>query len=102
MRCWCRRAPGRARGFTDDEYVRPARRSSTPPTRCSPRADLIVKVKEPIPEEYHRFRPGQQLFTYLHLAADSGLTEFLLERRIDSIAYETVQTADGGCRCSRR
>ncbi len=38
---------------------------------------------------------GQQLFTYLHLAADRGLTEFLLERRIDSIAYETVQTADG-------
>ena len=65
-----------------------------PPTRCSPRADLIVKVKEPIPAEYHRFRPGQQLFTYLHLAADRELTEFLLERRIDSIAYETVQTAD--------
>jgi alanine dehydrogenase len=57
-------------------------------------ADLIVKVKEPIPAEYHRFRPGQQLFTYLHLAADRQLTDFLLERRIDSIAYETVQTAD--------
>jgi alanine dehydrogenase len=48
-----------------------------------------------VPEEYHRFRTGQQLFTYLHLAADRGLTEFLLERRIDSIAYETVQTPDG-------
>ncbi len=58
-------------------------------------ADLIVKVKEPVPAEYSRFRPGQQLFTYLHLAADRGLTEFLLERRIDSIAYETVQSADG-------
>jgi alanine dehydrogenase len=58
-------------------------------------ADLIVKVKEPIPAEYHRFRPGQQLFTYLHLAADRQLTEFLLEKSIDSIAYETVQTADG-------
>ena len=57
-------------------------------------ADLIVKVKEPIPAEYHRFRDGQQLFTYLHLAADKQLTEFLLEHRIDSIAYETVQTAD--------
>jgi alanine dehydrogenase len=57
-------------------------------------ADLIVKVKEPIPEEYHRFRPGQQLFTYLHLAADRGLTEFLIEKQIDSIAYETVQTPD--------
>ena len=39
-------------------------------------ADLIVKVKEPVPEEYDRFREGQQLFTYLHLAADKGLTEF--------------------------
>jgi alanine dehydrogenase len=58
-------------------------------------ADLIVKVKEPIPAEYHRFRPGQQLFTYLHLAADKQLTEFLLEKSVDSIAYETVQTADG-------
>ena len=58
-------------------------------------ADLIVKVKEPIPAEYHRFRPGQQLFTYLHLAADRQLTEFLLEKSVDSIAYETVQTVDG-------
>ena len=57
-------------------------------------ADLIVKVKEPVAEEYHRFRPGQQLFTYLHLAADRELTEFLLEKKIDSIAYETVQTTD--------
>jgi alanine dehydrogenase len=58
-------------------------------------ADLVLKVKEPIPAEYHRFREGQQLVTYLHLAADKGLTRFLMERRIDSIAYETVQTPDG-------
>ncbi len=57
-------------------------------------ADLIVKVKEPIPAEYHRFREGQQLFTYLHLAADEVLTRFLMERKIDAIAYETVQTPD--------
>ncbi|HEX2729062.1 MAG TPA: alanine dehydrogenase, partial [Rubrobacteraceae bacterium] len=54
----------------------------------------IVKVKEPIPEEYDRFREGQQLFTYLHLAADKGLTQFLLERKINSIAYETVELPD--------
>ena len=58
-------------------------------------ADLVVKVKEPVAEEYHRFRRGQQLFTYLHAAADRSLTDFLLERRIDALAYETVQTADG-------
>src|ERR687898_37657 len=57
--------------------------------------DLIVKVKEPVPEEYDRFREGQELFTYLHLAADKQLTEFLMERRINSIAYETVELPDG-------
>jgi alanine dehydrogenase len=58
-------------------------------------ADLIVKVKEPQPEEYERFRDGQLLFTYLHLAADERLTRFLMERRVGAIAYETVQLADG-------
>jgi alanine dehydrogenase len=58
-------------------------------------ADLIVKVKEPQPEEYDRFRQGQLLFTYLHLAADERLTRFLMERSVTSIAYETVQTPDG-------
>ena len=46
-------------------------------------------------EEVARLRPGQTLFTYLHLAADKRLTEFLAERRVDAIAYETVRTADG-------
>jgi alanine dehydrogenase len=58
-------------------------------------ADLVLKVKEPVTEEYHRMREGQQLFTYLHLAADRALTEQLLERRVTAIAYETVQLADG-------
>jgi alanine dehydrogenase len=58
-------------------------------------AEMIVKVKEPQPEEYHRFREGQLLFTYLHLAADKALTEFLMERKVASVAYETVQLPDG-------
>lgn len=58
-------------------------------------ADLIVKVKEPQPQEYERFRQGQVLFTYLHLAADKALTGFLLERGVASVAYETVQLDDG-------
>jgi alanine dehydrogenase len=58
-------------------------------------ADMIVKVKEPQPQEYERFREGQVLFTYLHLAADEGLTRFLVDRRVTSVAYETVQTPDG-------
>jgi alanine dehydrogenase len=59
------------------------------------RAGLVVKVKEPIPEEYDRFREGHELFTYLHLASDKGLTEFLMERKVNSIAYETVELPDG-------
>ena len=58
-------------------------------------ADLIVKVKEPQPSEYERFREGQLLFTYLHLAADGPLTRFLAERRVRSVAYETVMLPDG-------
>jgi alanine dehydrogenase len=81
--------------FTDDEYASAGAEVAPTAEEVFAAADLIVKVKEPVPAEYDRFRPGQQLFTYLHLAADRGLTEFLLQRRIDSIAYETVQTTDG-------
>ncbi|MEA2521840.1 MAG: alanine dehydrogenase [Actinomycetota bacterium] len=58
-------------------------------------AEMIVKVKEPQPQEYERFRAGQILFTFLHLAADVALTSFLLEREVTSLAYETVRSRDG-------
>src|SRR6516164_4363290 len=58
-------------------------------------ADMVLKVKEPVPEEYHQMRPGQILFTYLHLAASRECTEALLSRGVTSIAYETVQLPDG-------
>ena len=58
-------------------------------------ADLIVKVKEPQPVEYGRFREGQLLFAYLHLAADGPLTRFLAERRVRAVAYQTVMLPDG-------
>jgi alanine dehydrogenase len=80
--------------FADEEYAAAGATVVATADEVFAGADLIVKVKEPIPAEYHRFRDGQQLFTYLHLAADRQLTEFLLEQRIDSIAYETVQTPD--------
>ena len=57
--------------------------------------DLILKVKEPVEQEYHRMRKGQVLFTYLHLAASWPCTDALLDSGITSIAYETVQLADG-------
>ncbi len=56
--------------------------------------DLILKVKEPVAEEYHRMREGQTLFTYLHLAADRPLTEELAKRKVTGIAYETVELPD--------
>jgi alanine dehydrogenase len=58
-------------------------------------ADLVLKVKEPVPEEYHRLRKDLVLFTYLHLAASRDCTEALLKAGTTAIAYETVQLPDG-------
>ena len=58
-------------------------------------AEMVLKVKEPVAEEYERMREGQVLFTYLHLAADKPLTEELTERKVTGIAYETVQLPSG-------
>jgi alanine dehydrogenase len=58
-------------------------------------SDMVLKVKEPHPEEYHRLRPGLTLFTYLHLAADKACTDALLSNKVTGIAYETVQLTDG-------
>jgi alanine dehydrogenase len=56
---------------------------------------MIVKVKEPVPAEFGLLRPNQLLFTYLHLAADEALTRALMDRRVEAIAYETVQLENG-------
>ena len=58
-------------------------------------AELVLKVKEPVAEEFGRLSEDTRLFTYLHLAADRPLTEELLERRVTAIAYETVQLPSG-------
>ena len=59
------------------------------------RADLVLKVKEPQPEEFDRLRPGLVLFTYLHLAAYPAVADALLEHRVTGVAYETVQVPNG-------
>lgn len=81
--------------ITDDEFV--AAGASILPTADDvwQTGDLILKVKEPIAEEYHRMREGQTLFTYLHLAASRDCTDALLKQGVTAIAYETVQTPDG-------
>jgi alanine dehydrogenase len=89
------RGAGRGAGFSDIEYEEAGARLVDGPDEIFKAAELIVKVKEPMPEEYDRFREGHELFTYLHLAADKGLTEFLMERKINAVAYETVEVEDG-------
>jgi alanine dehydrogenase len=81
-------------GFADADYAAAGARIVDGPGPVFAAADLIVKVKEPVPDEYHHFRKGHQLFTYLHLAADRALTEFLVRQGIDSVAYETVELPD--------
>lgn len=82
---------GTGAGFTDAEYTAAGAKLTTGPDELFARADLVLKVKEPQPEETARLRPGQLLFTYLHLAASRSLTEALLASGVTAIAYETVQ-----------
>lgn len=81
---------GEGSGFSDAEYLR-AGADIIDRAALFERADLIVKVKEPLPAEYALLREGQALFTYLHLAPNHGLTELLLKKKITAIGYETVE-----------
>jgi alanine dehydrogenase len=81
--------------ITDDEYVAAGAKILPAADDVWGTADTVLKVKEPVAEEYHRMREGLTLFTYLHLAADKPLTEELLERKVTAIAYETVQLPSG-------
>jgi alanine dehydrogenase len=81
-------------GFQDEEYV--AAGATIVPTHeeVFERADMIVKVKEPIAPEYPLLRENQILYTYLHLAAEEALTDVLVKRCVTAVAYETVQLPD--------
>jgi alanine dehydrogenase len=79
----------------DDEFVAAGARIVPTADDVWADAELVLKVKEPVAEEYHRMRRGQVLFTYLHLAASSECTDALLTSGITGIAYETVQLPDG-------
>jgi len=79
----------------DEEYVAAGARIIDSADDVWGEADTVLKVKEPVAEEYHRLREGLTLFTYLHLAADKPLTEELVQRKVTAIAYETVQLPSG-------
>ena len=81
--------------LTDDAYIAAGATIIPDADEVWGAAEMVLKVKEPIAEEYHRMRPGLTLFTYLHLAADKACTDALLGNKVTGIAYETVQLADG-------
>jgi alanine dehydrogenase len=87
------RSAGEGSGFTDDAYRAVGARTA-PVGEVWESAELLLKVKEPVAEEYSRLREGLTLFTYLHIAADEPLTAALVDSGITAIAYETVETAD--------
>ncbi|MEW2015157.1 alanine dehydrogenase [Rhodococcus sp. NPDC076796] len=86
---------GSGSSFTDTDYKAAGAQILTDVDEVWESADLLLKVKEPIAEEYSRLRKGQVLFTYLHLAASKECTDALLESGTTAIAYETVTAADG-------
>lgn len=81
---------GLGSGFTDEEYVHYGAIICETAVEVWNQSDLIIKVKEPLKSEYTYFRPGLMLFTYLHLAADEELTKALLDAKVTSLAYETL------------
>lgn len=87
---------GAGSAITDADFKAAGAQLITTAEQVWAEAELLLKVKEPIPGEYDNLRSGQTLFTYLHLAASRSCTEALLSAGTTSIAYETVQTADGG------
>lgn len=80
---------GSGSGFTDNDYLS-ADADIVDKEKLFRKSELIIKVKEPLKDEYGFFREGQAIFTYLHLARDRELTDMLLEKKITAFAYETL------------
>ncbi|MGW0523467.1 alanine dehydrogenase [Crossiella sp. NPDC003009] len=89
------REAGLGSSFPDSDYLAAGAKILGSADEVWGEADLVLKVKEPIAEEYHRMRRGQTLFTYLHLAASQECTQAIVDAGIDAVAYETVQLPDG-------
>lgn len=93
---WVQCGAGAGIGVTDADYAAVGARLIADAASLFAQAQLVVKVKEPQPQEYGYLRPGQLLFTYLHLAAAPVLTQALCASGASCIAYETVTAAEGG------
>jgi alanine dehydrogenase len=86
---------GQGSGIQDDQYAVHGAEILAGAADIWQRADLIVKVKEPLPEEWPHLRDGQIVFTYFHFAADEQLTRAVMQSGITAIAYETIKDARG-------
>lgn len=86
---------GLGAGLNDQLYVDAGAEIVRTAEEVWSRADMVVKVKEPVPQEYPLMRNGQILYTYLHLAAVPALAQALVEKGVSAIAYETIELADG-------
>src|SRR5664279_1230466 len=85
------RNAGAGAGYPDEDYEQAGATMVSDHAAAYEKADLVMKVKEPLPSEYSLLRPGQILFTYLHLAASRSLTDALLKSRITGLAFETME-----------
>ena len=90
---------GEGAGFEDSEYEKEGAIILEDKEEIFAKSDMIVKVKEPLKEEYGLFREGQILFTYLHLAANKELAEALMQKGIKAVAYETITNDKGHLPC---
>lgn len=93
-RVWVEKGAGLGSGISDEAYSK-AGAEILPSASDIWAAELIVKVKEPLPQEFEYLRSGQAIFTFFHLAAERTLTLELLKKNVTSIAYETIQESDG-------
>jgi alanine dehydrogenase len=90
---------GASAGFSDEEYKNAGAELVEDRKRIFEECNMIIKVKEPLPEEYPMFRKNQILYTYLHLAANRQLTEALMKAGIKGVAYETIEDMEGSLPC---
>jgi alanine dehydrogenase len=86
---------GQGSGITDEQYAECGAAIVPDGAAIWDRADLVVKVKEPLPEEWPLMRPGQIVFTYFHFAASEDLTRAVMQSGVTAIAYETIKDARG-------
>ncbi len=91
---WIEKGAGVGSGFTDDEYVKAGAVMKDTAKEVWDGCEMMIKVKEPLPDEYDLFHEGLILYTYLHLAAEPELTEALVKYKVKSVAYETLQERD--------